>query len=150
MYCKTFTGMKKHWPLQISDIFRVSWSSRRTCHMTRRSRITCSAQFQFHTNMAFQTGSFLPCKGSLLLLFSLFCCHFGMGEGQFKGFRRLSRMQGSSSPRGALEEQWFPQKLDHFNGADSREWKQVSRPECAYGIARVQVNKLIITTLIFL
>ncbi|KAM6987643.1 thymus-specific serine protease [Tautogolabrus adspersus] len=56
---------------------------------------------------------------TLLFLFSLFV----FGNAQYKGFRRFNQEQDSSLAD-VLEEQWFIQKLDHFNGADSREWKQ--------------------------
>lgn len=72
-------------------------------------------------NMAFQTCGLLLCKVTLFLLFSL----FAVGEGQYKGFRKFNQGQDTSQ-NAVLEEQWFTQKLDHFNGADSREWKQVS------------------------
>lgn len=32
----------------------------------------------------------------------------------------------NTKQRVVFDEQWFIQKLDHFNGADSRVWKQVS------------------------
>ncbi|XP_073349372.1 thymus-specific serine protease [Pagrus major] len=69
--------------------------------------------------MAFQTCRLFLCKVTLLFAVSLFV----VAEGQFKGFRKFIRVQDSI--HGAVfEEQWFPQKLDHFNGADTREWKQ--------------------------
>lgn len=40
---------------------------------------------------------------------------------EFKGFRRFHEVER----RSVLEEQWFIQRLDHFNGADTRVWKQV-------------------------
>lgn len=40
-----------------------------------------------------------------------------------KGLRRLVQESVSSLEP---EEQWFTQKLDHFNGADSRTWQQVN------------------------
>lgn len=125
MFCKSFSGMRKCWGAHISDVLRVIQGSRRTCHMTRWKKITRSHLFLFFViNMAFQTCSFLLCKGTLFLLFS---CLFGVGEGH--GFRRFIEKQESGS--GALfDEQWFTQKLDHFNGADSREWKQVSLILC--------------------
>uniref|UniRef100_A0A672I0S3 Thymus-specific serine protease-like n=1 Tax=Salarias fasciatus TaxID=181472 RepID=A0A672I0S3_SALFA len=42
---------------------------------------------------------------------------------RFKGFGRLHAL-GQQQLREAPEELWFPQKLDHFNGADDRLWKQ--------------------------
>ncbi|KAK2846863.1 hypothetical protein Q5P01_009862 [Channa striata] len=48
---------------------------------------------------------------------------FAVGEGRYKGFARFNQVQAVE--RGVVfEEQWFTQKLDHFNGADSRVWKQ--------------------------
>lgn len=46
---------------------------------------------------------------------------------RFKGFRKFYRGQDENAKmlRTVFDEQWFVQKLDHFNGADSREWKQV-------------------------
>uniref|UniRef100_A0A3Q1F4D9 Serine protease 59, putative n=1 Tax=Acanthochromis polyacanthus TaxID=80966 RepID=A0A3Q1F4D9_9TELE len=41
----------------------------------------------------------------------------------YKGFTKFNQVQDNK--QGDLfEEQWFIQKLDHFNGADSRVWKQ--------------------------
>ncbi|XP_053278599.1 thymus-specific serine protease [Pleuronectes platessa] len=69
----------------------------------------------------------MACEGRVLLLrgvtllvgFSV-CA---VVQGQVKGFRRFGHVQRVQ--RGAAsEEQWFTQKLDHFNGADPREWKQ--------------------------
>lgn len=53
-------------------------------------------------------------------------CVFAAGEGSYRGFRRLKTEQESRQGAVLQEELWFTQKLDHFNGADSREWKQVS------------------------
>ncbi|KAM7399742.1 hypothetical protein PAMP_018990 [Pampus punctatissimus] len=70
--------------------------------------------------MAFQQTCGLPvCKATLCFLFSLFV----LGEGQYKGFRKFIGVQDTRKGD-AFEEQWFIQKLDHFNGADSRVWKQ--------------------------
>lgn len=70
--------------------------------------------------MAFQT--LLLCKVSLFLLL----CLFAVGQGQsklYKGFTKFNQVQDKK--QGDLfEEQWFIQKLDHFNGADRRVWKQ--------------------------
>ncbi len=77
--------------------------------------------FPVYTNMAFQTCGLLLCKATLFLLLSL----AAVGEGQYKGFRRFNQGQDTSQ-KAVLGEQWFTQKLDHFNGADIREWKQVS------------------------
>lgn len=77
--------------------------------------------FPLYTNMAFQTCGLPMCKVTIYFLLSL----FAVGEGQYKGFRRFHQVQDTQQ-RAVFEEQWFTQKLDHFNGADSREWKQVS------------------------
>ncbi|XP_047449939.1 thymus-specific serine protease [Mugil cephalus] len=69
--------------------------------------------------MAFLKCSMLLCKVTLFLLLSL----LDVGEGQYKGLRKFSQVQDSQH-WAASEEQWFIQKLDHFNGADSRVWKQ--------------------------
>ncbi|XP_071402429.1 thymus-specific serine protease isoform X2 [Centroberyx affinis] len=61
----------------------------------------------------------LLCKVTLLFLSSL-CA---LGEGRYKGFRKFEQVQAADR-RALSEEQWFTQKLDHFNGADVREWKQ--------------------------
>lgn len=79
--------------------------------------------FCFCYNMAFQMRC-VARKGTAIFLFSLFSCLLGVGEGRYNAFRKFRVEQAGS--RGA-EEQWFTQKLDHFNGADGREWKQVSR-----------------------
>ncbi|XP_028319763.1 thymus-specific serine protease [Gouania willdenowi] len=41
-----------------------------------------------------------------------------------KGFSKFQRQKAALSPGGLSSELWFTQKLDHFNGADSRQWKQ--------------------------
>ncbi|XP_030263278.1 thymus-specific serine protease [Sparus aurata] len=69
--------------------------------------------------MAFQTFSLFPCKVILLVVVSLLV----VAEGQYKGFGKFYQVQDSSH-RAVFEELWVTQKLDHFNGADSREWKQ--------------------------
>ena len=61
------------------------------------------------------------CRATLFLLLSLCAA----GEGRYKGFRRFNQVQDTEHTT-MLEEQWFTQKLDHFNGADGREWKQAS------------------------
>lgn len=71
--------------------------------------------------MAFQSCASPLCKVTFFVLFSVCAA----GEGQYKGFRKLIRVKDGSQ-RAVLEEQWFTQKLDHFNGADTRVWKQVS------------------------
>ncbi|MEQ2225860.1 hypothetical protein ILYODFUR_021887 [Ilyodon furcidens] len=46
-----------------------------------------------------------------------------VAEGRFKGFGKFNVVHDHN--QGAVfEELWFTQKLDHFNGADSRVWKQ--------------------------
>ncbi|XP_068601635.1 thymus-specific serine protease [Brachionichthys hirsutus] len=60
-------------------------------------------------------------KQTIFILFSLFVA----GENSSKGFRRFHEADDSAHPSGAvLEDQWFIQRLDHFDGADDREWKQ--------------------------
>ncbi|XP_056296942.1 thymus-specific serine protease [Pseudoliparis swirei] len=51
------------------------------------------------------------------------------GQGRFKGFRSYGSSGSFNGGRDTgegtgSEEQWFTQRLDHFNGADSKEWKQ--------------------------
>lgn len=59
----------------------------------------------------------LRCVAALSLL--------AVAAGRFQGFRRGNVLH--DPPQGAeSEELWFTQRLDHFNGADSRVWKQVS------------------------
>nr|XP_057935342.1 thymus-specific serine protease [Doryrhamphus excisus] len=57
---------------------------------------------------------------SRLSLFVVFVC-LVVVEGRYKGFLRFN---GRQDMRLVTDEQWFIQKLDHFNGADSRVWKQ--------------------------
>ena len=69
--------------------------------------------------MAFQIGTFI-CKVAAIILLSVPC------EGQhLKRFRRFNRLRVTGNET-VIKDQWFIQKLDHFNGADSRTWKQVS------------------------
>ncbi|XP_015259108.1 PREDICTED: putative serine protease K12H4.7 [Cyprinodon variegatus] len=57
----------------------------------------------------------LRCVAALSLL--------AVATGRFQGFRRGNVLH--DPPQGAeSEELWFTQRLDHFNGADSRVWKQ--------------------------
>ncbi|XP_038129050.1 thymus-specific serine protease [Cyprinodon tularosa] len=57
----------------------------------------------------------LRCVAALSLL--------AVAAGRFQGFRRGNVLH--DPPQGAeSEELWFTQRLDHFNGADSRVWKQ--------------------------
>lgn len=79
--------------------------------------------------MAFQTFSLFPCKVILLVVVSLLV----VAEGQYKGFGKFYQVQDSSH-RAVFEELWVTQKLDHFNGADSREWKQVSLLMCCVSL----------------
>ncbi|CAL8295962.1 unnamed protein product [Merluccius merluccius] len=68
--------------------------------------------------MAFQIGTFICKVAAIILLFSVPC------EGQhLKRFRRFNRLRVTSNET-VIKDQWFIQKLDHFNGADSRTWKQ--------------------------
>ncbi|KAK0135323.1 putative serine protease F56F10.1 [Merluccius polli] len=67
--------------------------------------------------MAFQIGTFI-CKVAAIILLAVPC------EGQhLKRFRRFNRLRVTSNET-VIKDQWFIQKLDHFNGADSRTWKQ--------------------------
>ncbi|XP_063763550.1 thymus-specific serine protease [Eleginops maclovinus] len=71
--------------------------------------------------MALQRSGFLMSSVALCVLVSL-CV---VAEGGFKGFRRSNAGQEYTCRQGGVcEELWFTQQLDHFNGADSREWKQ--------------------------
>ncbi|XP_061781402.1 thymus-specific serine protease [Nerophis lumbriciformis] len=67
--------------------------------------------------MAFQAYRFLVSFVSLFVVFSCFVAVEGLQKGFFK-FHKLHYT------RLATDEQWFIQKLDHFNGADSRVWNQ--------------------------
>ncbi|XP_041657544.1 thymus-specific serine protease [Cheilinus undulatus] len=68
--------------------------------------------------------AFQACRLSLRIVTLFFLLSvFTGGKAQYKGFRRFYQVQDISL-RSVFEEQWFTQKLDHFNGADSREWKQ--------------------------
>ncbi|XP_077397024.1 thymus-specific serine protease [Festucalex cinctus] len=66
-----------------------------------------------HVNMVLPNYIFAVCK--FTFLFAIFV----VGEGRLKGFGRFFELQ-----RHVSDEQWFIQKLDHFNGADGRVWKQ--------------------------
>ncbi|KAI4793923.1 hypothetical protein KUCAC02_032401 [Chaenocephalus aceratus] len=94
------------------------------------------ACFSVCVNMAVQRSESLrslPSSVTVCLLLSL--CVFA--EARVKGFGKFSEGQDPESTTGGVsEELWFTQKLDHFNGADSRQWKQrffvneaFSRPE---------------------
>lgn len=84
------------------------------------------ACFSVCVNMAVQRSESLrslPSSVTVCLLLSL--CVFS--EARVKGFGKFSEGQDPESTTGGVsEELWFTQKLDHFNGADSRQWKQVS------------------------
>ncbi|XP_076000535.1 thymus-specific serine protease [Genypterus blacodes] len=69
--------------------------------------------------MASQLCKVFLCNVTLLLLSSLLV----LGQGHYKGARRFHLSQNGSHGV-VFEDQWFTQRLDHFNGADSREWKQ--------------------------
>ncbi|XP_068173197.1 thymus-specific serine protease [Antennarius striatus] len=63
----------------------------------------------------------LLAKQTIFLLLWLFAA----GEKRLKGFQRFEEEDNSARHLGGVfEDQWFIQKLDHFNGADDREWKQ--------------------------
>ncbi|XP_035768122.1 thymus-specific serine protease [Neolamprologus brichardi] len=71
----------------------------------------------FISTMAFHTFVVLLCQ---VAVFLSLCA---VGEGRYSIFRRFKEAQDTK--QGSLfEEQWFTQKLDHFNGADTRVWKQ--------------------------
>ncbi|KAM9318951.1 thymus-specific serine protease [Pholidichthys leucotaenia] len=57
------------------------------------------------------------CRWTFLFLFGV----LAVGAGRHKGFRKFSQ---DTEHGAAAEEQWFTQRLDHFNGADTRVWKQ--------------------------
>ncbi|XP_077579478.1 thymus-specific serine protease [Stigmatopora nigra] len=69
--------------------------------------------FPTSVNMALHAPGFVFCKFTFLFAFLL------VVEGRFKGFGRFNEIHKPAS-----DEQWFMQKLDHFNGADDRMWKQ--------------------------
>ncbi|XP_034557451.1 thymus-specific serine protease [Notolabrus celidotus] len=69
--------------------------------------------------MALQTCRLPLCTFSIVFLFSV----FAVGEAKYGGFRRFNQ-EPDTRLGDVSEEQWFIQKLDHYNGADSREWKQ--------------------------
>lgn len=80
----------------------------------------------FVSTMAFPTFVVLLCQ---VAVFLSLCA---VGEGRYSIFRRFKEAQDTKkgSP---FEEQWFPQKLDHFNGADTRVWKQAGLHVGLYG-----------------
>ncbi|XP_028817754.1 thymus-specific serine protease [Denticeps clupeoides] len=63
---------------------------------------------------------------SLLFLVALLFCT--SSAWRFKGFRRFGTLGADGRHGGEIgagvEELWFSQRLDHFNGADARVWKQ--------------------------
>lgn len=73
----------------------------------------------------------LTYAGSSLFKFILVVlCLSGCSDAQrFKGFRRFSDLSKTTPHMAkagpAVEDHWFTQRLDHFNGADTRVWKQV-------------------------
>ncbi|XP_053176096.1 thymus-specific serine protease [Scomber japonicus] len=70
--------------------------------------------------MAIQQTCGLPvCKATICFLLTLFV----LGEGHFKGCRKFTGVQDTRN-EDAFKELWFTQKLNHFDGADSRVWKQ--------------------------
>ncbi|KAM4566757.1 thymus-specific serine protease [Odontesthes bonariensis] len=62
-----------------------------------------------------------PSRGKVALFFLLCVC--AAAQGSYRGFVRFSQVQ-EPTQRAVSEELWFTQNLDHFNGADSRVWKQ--------------------------
>lgn len=72
---------------------------------------------QFLFNMALGCYSFLKYAviGLSCVLFNPCVAHFS----------KSSRYQAPDQLKSGVEDQWFIQRLDHFNGADSRVWKQV-------------------------
>lgn len=78
------------------------------------------------STMAFPTFVVLLCQ---VAVFLSLCA---VGEGRYSIFRRFKEAQDTKqgSP---FEEQWFTQKLDHFNGADTRVWKQAGLHVGLYG-----------------
>ncbi|XP_062329699.1 thymus-specific serine protease [Osmerus eperlanus] len=61
---------------------------------------------------------------SYAVLFIVVFLVCGTCEAKLKGFRKCTNVLNYNTDVGVSDEQWFVQKLDHFNGADSREWKQ--------------------------
>lgn len=78
--------------------------------------------------MAMLTFASLSLFRSVLLVVLCLCC---TGDARFKGFRRFvdrsEAIQHTARTGPKVEDHWFTQRLDHFNGADSRVWKQVSQ-----------------------
>lgn len=69
--------------------------------------------------MAFPIGTL--CKVAAVILLTVRC------EGQrFGGLRVRSHGPRATGNQTVFEDRWFIQRLDHFNGADGRTWKQVS------------------------
>ncbi|KAL4647161.1 putative serine protease K12H4.7 [Arapaima gigas] len=58
-----------------------------------------------------------------VLLFFLLCLSSGLCNARVRGVGRSRQHANRREHRGA-EERWFTQRLDHFNGADGRIWKQ--------------------------
>uniref|UniRef100_A0A3Q3M7Q5 Serine protease 59, putative n=2 Tax=Mastacembelus armatus TaxID=205130 RepID=A0A3Q3M7Q5_9TELE len=81
--------------------------------MTRLNLITCPC-FLVCKIMSSQMWKVLSVLWISLLTF---------GEGYYKSFGRFNHVQDVTH-RAAFDELWFTQKLDHFNGADRRVWKQ--------------------------
>lgn len=75
------------------------------------------------SDMASQSG--LPAR-ILLAVLVFFSASFIPGDARLKNFRRFGTWFDSEKTLGnGSTELWFAQRLDHFNGADSRMWKQV-------------------------
>ncbi|KAL2096293.1 hypothetical protein ACEWY4_008441 [Coilia grayii] len=70
--------------------------------------------------LTFGSSSDLKYVLVLVLCFCLSC------DARFKGFRRFGvQSEATQHRRGAdVVDYWFTQRLDHFNGADTRVWKQ--------------------------
>lgn len=67
---------------------------------------------------------------NLKLVLAIVLCLCLSCDARFKGFRRFGGPPEERQQAGAaaeVQEYWFTQKLDHFNGADTRVWKQVRR-----------------------
>lgn len=122
-------GKDKSGNRQISDVSLVTKVAGE--HMTKWNKITWFLVAVSHSvvSMALEMNYFAR-RDAVFVLFSLFSYMFCVGEGRFSAFRTFRG--GPVSSAGAAEELWFTQKLDHFNGADPREWKQVSRNLAAF------------------
>ncbi|KAI4898011.1 hypothetical protein NFI96_017490 [Prochilodus magdalenae] len=75
--------------------------------------------------MAFSSGVLGNILAGLRISLLCTCLFFAPGEARFARFRQFETVSGPG-PEHAVEENWFVQRLDHFNGADGRVWKQAS------------------------